>query len=122
MVGKGRGGLEQLASLGGVEEEGQARSGLPPPGPAQRRRVRVLLGDGPVEEAAEDPDEVVDAAGSGPRPGRDERVEQAGSELARVRHATLAGEGEEQAQRYLLRSDTSGRGPACGPGSQRQRC
>src|SRR5258707_4841372 len=101
MVGKGRGGLEQLASLGGVEEEGHARSGLPPPGPAQRRRLQVLLGDGPVEEAAEDPDEVVDAAGSGPRPGRDERVEPAGSELARVRHATLAAQSENEAQAYV---------------------
>ena len=81
VVGKCRGRLEQLAGVGGVEEEGQPLVGFPSPDPVQRRRIQALLGDCPVEEAAECPDEVVEAAGSFPGPGGDELVKQTGCEL-----------------------------------------
>ena len=55
VVGKRRGCLEQLTGLGGVEQERQAPRRLPSPGPAQRRGLQALLGDGPVKEAAERP-------------------------------------------------------------------
>jgi hypothetical protein len=78
IVGQGCGSVEQLTGLGDVEEERQALICLPSMSPAQRRRFEALLGDGPVEEAAEDPDELIEAAGSGPRPRCDELIEQGG--------------------------------------------
>ena len=103
VVGQGRRGIEQQAGLGGVEQEGRPPVGFPPPGRAQRRGVQPLLGHGPVQEAAEVADEVVEAAGPWSWPGRGELIQEAGGELAQVRHAVLAGERQQQAQRGLLR-------------------
>ena len=100
---QGRRSIEQPAGLGGVEQEGRPPVGFPPPGRAQRRGVQPLLGHGPVQEAAEVADEVVEAAGPWSWPGRGELIQEAGGELAQVRHAVLAGERQQQAQRRLLR-------------------
>src|SRR6266542_6889085 len=97
IVGEGCGGFQQPAGLADVEQERQTHIRLVSPGSAQGRGFQTLLSDGPVEEAADDPDEVVEAAGSCPGPRRDEHLEQGGSELGQALHAVLAGEREQQA-------------------------
>jgi len=114
VVGKRRSALEQLAGLDHVEEEGQAPIRLSSPGAAQRGCLQPLLCDGPVEKASEDPDKVVEAAGSGPGPRCEERVDQGGSQLAQVRDTMLVGKGQEQTQRRLLGLILAAEGPFVG--------
>ena len=80
----------------------------------QWRDLQALLGDGPVKEAAEGPDEVVEAAGPLPGTGRDELVEQAGCELVELFDPMLVGEGEQQTQRRLLGLILAAEGPFVG--------
>ena len=75
-------------------------------GSAQRRDLQQLLGDGPVEEAADDADEVVEAARPRPRPGRHELSSSARVSWSRSVDAVLVGEADQQPQlasscRYL---------------------
>lgn len=63
----------------------------------QRRGLQATLDDGPVEKAAEDGDEVVEAAGPVPRTASDEALQQRTSQLVETEDAVLVGKIEEQA-------------------------
>jgi len=86
---------DQLTGLSRVEQERQASRGLSPSSHAQRRLLQTLLGHGPVEEATQDRDEVVEAAGPRPGPGGDELIEQLRRELAQTRHPVLVGKDQQ---------------------------
>ncbi len=60
------------------------------------------MGDGPVQEAAEDPNEVVETPRPFPGSGRNEFLDQKRCELVQVTQTTLVGEGEQQPQRRLF--------------------
>jgi len=90
---------EIVKSINGAK---QPQIRLMPAGSAQRRGFQPLLGDSPIEEAADDPNKMVEAAGPLPGAGRDECIKQGGRELAHALHSVLAAEGEQQAQRRLL--------------------
>ena len=85
-----------------------------------RRRTRCSgkadgrLDDGPIEETAEDPDEVVEAASPMPWARRHEPFQQRTGQLAQSDDAVLVGEAEEQAKGRLLGQILASKGTLVG--------
>ena len=96
------GRVEQPACLAGVEDERDPCRGHPPPARAQRRALQQFVRDRPVEQAADNAEQMIEAARRRARPRREEPIQNGWRELLEPLDPVLGAEAHKQPQLGFL--------------------